>query len=191
VETDVVNVVEWSSQDNERYFLLVRRPDTGLLAGLHEFPTRADVEESSTKLKVLAQDVLQELFANPPPPYRATLQMAKKVVSPCLVVRKIQLAGDVPHVFSHIKKTYRVQWILLEGGEGPPALNVDYIFVPSTKPKPAKAKKAKLDASLEEKSMSKSKEPTVRWVKYDDVETANVGTGVMKVWKKVCSLWQN
>lgn len=28
-ETDVVNVVEWESADDQRYFLLVRRPETG------------------------------------------------------------------------------------------------------------------------------------------------------------------
>lgn len=28
--------------------------------------------------------------------------------------------GDVIHVFSHIKKTYRVQWVLLEGCSEPP-----------------------------------------------------------------------
>ena len=36
----------------------------------------------------------------------------------------VKPAGDVVHVFSHIKKTYRIQWVLLEGG-GPtvPALS--------------------------------------------------------------------
>ena len=29
---------------------------------------------------------------------------------------KIERAGDVLHVFSHIRKTYRVQWVVLEGG---------------------------------------------------------------------------
>lgn len=31
-------------------------------------------------------------------------------------------AGDVIHVFSHIKKTYRVQWVVLEGTPDPPQL---------------------------------------------------------------------
>lgn len=37
---------------------------------------------------------------------------------------KIVPAGDVLHIFSHIRKTYRVQWVVLEGGtsEAPPAL---------------------------------------------------------------------
>ena len=36
---------------------------------------------------------------------------------------KIERAGDVLHVFSHIRKTYRVQWVVLEGGGAcPPEL---------------------------------------------------------------------
>jgi A/G-specific adenine glycosylase len=34
----------------------------------------------------------------------------------------VQPVGDVVHVFSHIKKTYRVQWVLLEGTPDPPQL---------------------------------------------------------------------
>lgn len=36
----------------------------------------------------------------------------------CTALRlvKIERAGDVLHVFSHIRKTYRVQWVVLEGG---------------------------------------------------------------------------
>lgn len=39
-------------------------------------------------------------------------------------VVKIVPAGDVLHVFSHIRKTYRVQWVVLEGGSSdePPPL---------------------------------------------------------------------
>ena len=28
--------------------------------------------------------------------------------------------GDVLHVFSHIRKTYRVQWVIMKGGLAPP-----------------------------------------------------------------------
>ena len=40
-------------------------------------------------------------------------------------VRIVQMApaGDVVHIFSHIRKTYRVQWVVLEGGgPAPPCL---------------------------------------------------------------------
>ena len=35
-------------------------------------------------------------------------------------VSKIIPIGDVVHVFSHIRKTYRVQWVIVNGGLGPP-----------------------------------------------------------------------
>jgi hypothetical protein len=35
----------------------------------------------------------------------------------------MERVGDVLHVFSHIRKTYRVQWVVLEGaGTTPPQL---------------------------------------------------------------------
>lgn len=42
--------------------------------------------------------------------------------SPEYRVVNITPMGDVPHVFSHIKKTYRVQWVVIEGGCVPPVL---------------------------------------------------------------------
>lgn len=35
-----------------------------------------------------------------------------------LRIVKAKPAGDVLHIFSHIRKTYRVQWVLLVGGRG-------------------------------------------------------------------------
>jgi A/G-specific adenine glycosylase len=42
-----------------------------------------------------------------------------------LTISSIQPVGDVLHVFSHIKKTYRVQRVILEGGANPPATLLD------------------------------------------------------------------
>lgn len=42
-----------------------------------------------------------------------------------LRITDIKAAGEVVHVFSHIRKTYRVQWVVLEGGgNDPPPLAV-------------------------------------------------------------------
>lgn len=38
-------------------------------------------------------------------------------------VTRISMIGDVSHVFSHIKKTYRVVWMLMTGGTKPPELS--------------------------------------------------------------------
>lgn len=37
-------------------------------------------------------------------------------------ITAITSVGDVLHAFSHIKKTYRVQWVVIEGGTTPPQL---------------------------------------------------------------------
>ena len=43
--------------------------------------------------------------------------------SSTLRIVKIAPAGDVIHIFSHIRKTYRIQWVVLDGrGSTPPCL---------------------------------------------------------------------
>ncbi|KAF8633052.1 hypothetical protein AX15_001531 [Amanita polypyramis BW_CC] len=56
-ELDIVNVIEWCSSpaSKDRWFLLVRRPENGLLAGLYEFPTSADVSKSISSAAILKQ----------------------------------------------------------------------------------------------------------------------------------------
>lgn len=53
-------------------------------------------------------------------------------------------AGDVLHIFSHIRKTYRVQWVVLEGGpsEEPPALvqEPDFTLFGAAAPSTSKGK---------------------------------------------------
>ncbi|THH10699.1 hypothetical protein EW145_g1137 [Phellinidium pouzarii] len=206
-EVDVVNVVEWLSPQNRRYFLLVRRPDTGLLAGLHEFPSRTNVKDSDTpsKLHSIGQDILRDMLVNPPQTYHPASpkrQQPKASPSPkTLQITKMKPAGDVLHIFSHIRKTYRVQWILLEGGdpnsEEPPGLKADYasLLIDSGKSTATKTNTRKSKNKVDERKESKLavrpvlKRLALRWVKYEDVEDANIGTGIMKVWKKVNELW--
>ncbi|KAL5529757.1 hypothetical protein ACEPAG_5742 [Sanghuangporus baumii] len=209
-EIDVVNVVEWLSRSGSRFFLLVRRPEKGLLAGLHEFPTRADVQGADTpeQLQMIGQDVLRDVLAAPPSLYHPpTLKNASEQDETNLRITKIKPAGDVLHVFSHIRKTYRVQWILLEGAspnatdpEKPPALKVDHAFAAISTPDKARVKKVKNGKAEKAKggkatsslpNKPKANESILRWVEFDDVKDANIGTGVMKVWKKVNELWAN
>lgn len=95
-----------------------------------------------------------------------------------LRITKIKPAGDVLHVFSHIRKTYRVQWILLEGGddrdpEEPPCVKLGYIAQsPLAEGKgAAKGKKPKKD-NAEKARAPRQAAPCLRWVKYDDVQEA-------------------
>lgn len=102
---------------------------TGLLAGLHEFPTLANVSSSTLAagLTKIPEALLLALLQGPLCPYEPksskssrTKATVKSTTDDTVRITKVQLAGDVIHVFSHIKKTYRVQWVLLEGGDSPP-----------------------------------------------------------------------
>ncbi|KAH9974128.1 DNA glycosylase [Lactifluus volemus] len=117
-ELNIVSVVEWRG-DDDRWFLLTRRPEGGLLAGLHEFPTSPEVpasisvsEERETALTVLSH------LVECPSLSTASSKVPQLAGAPRLV--KIERGGDVLHVFSHIRKTYRVQWVVLEGGGASP-----------------------------------------------------------------------
>jgi A/G-specific adenine glycosylase len=55
-----------------------------------------------------------------PPPVDSQSKAADTAQSGVPRLVKIERAGDVLHVFSHIRKTYRVQWVVLEGGGADP-----------------------------------------------------------------------
>jgi len=79
-------------------YLLVRRPDLGLLAGLPEFPTfPLEKREKVTEQKVTK--AVKDLFDR-----AAEISSVKPV-------------GDVIHAFSHIKQTYKVWTASLAGDE--------------------------------------------------------------------------
>ena len=96
--------------------------EPGLLAGLHEFPTLSNVSAASaSKPADIPSTFFPTLVMPSVEPYSPK---SNSYSSDALRVTKIKPAGDVIHVFSHIKKTYRVQWIVLEGGgPDPPVLN--------------------------------------------------------------------
>ena len=76
------------------------------MAGLYEFPTSDNVSKSikPAAQERLGRDILVHLV-------QCTSEQT---------VAKIIPIGDVVHVFSHIRKTYRVQWIIVKGGMAPP-----------------------------------------------------------------------
>ena len=137
-ELDIVNVIEWrpSSSHEQRWFLLVRRPEngkksdllirtlpggsnrTGLLAGLYEFPTTANVAISISSAALLKQtnDVLSKYIETAIQPFDPR-QKKREVLS--------------------FRKTYRVQWVILEGGQGPPQLSTELNAKNAEPPDPA------------------------------------------------------
>jgi len=124
--------------------------------------------------------LLSCLFESPP---LDTRSKAVDTARPdALRLVKIERAGDVLHVFSHIRKTYRVQWVVLEGGSSPPELaRRSSSTLAASGRRPNKKTKVKDTGSPKLESM---------WVSLDDVEKANIGTGVLKVWAQARSLWE-
>ena len=102
--------------------------------------------------------LLSRLIKFPPPPIGSQSKAADTTLSagvPRLV--KIEGAGDVLRVFSHIRKTYRVQWVVLEdGGANPPEL----------------AKRSSVASSSTRKTKVTMPKPESMWIPLDDVEKA-------------------
>ncbi|KAF8634840.1 hypothetical protein AX17_004090 [Amanita inopinata Kibby_2008] len=186
-EVDVVNVIEWRSPviPEERWFVLVRRPENGLLAGLYEFPTTVNVSESITRAAVVEQvdDWLSKIFekrirsfdarvgqddnASCKPKFKIGAESEHQVKS-------IIPVGDVIHIFSHIRKTYRVQWVILEGGVTQPELAIRFRTT-KRRGSPGSDSEATTD---------------IMWCSVPEVTDANIGTGVVKVWNLVRQQWE-
>ncbi|KAG1781887.1 DNA glycosylase [Suillus placidus] len=200
-ELDSVNVIEWRSRDSrDRWFLLVRRPQGGLLAGLHEFPTLPNLSgvkaSSTSNMAEIPYTLLQELLVQPPSSHSDKMPLKKLATSNSSYnvpeVIQVTSAGDVVHIFSHIKKTYRVQWVLLEGDELPQLRqtvspdqgareNGNRAKNPKGKHKGSEVSEVELNTIPQTLS--------AQWVPLTQVLDANISTGVLKVWKLVEKLW--
>lgn len=99
-----------------------------MLAGLYEFPadvnvagtlsTRRCIDLPHQRLSKLFEERLLPLSSSNKEKAVAEDQDAKDYR-----IRHVKHAGDVLHIFSHIRKTYRVQWVKIDGGEAPPTLS--------------------------------------------------------------------
>ncbi|KAF8999099.1 DNA glycosylase [Cyathus striatus] len=145
-----------SEDSKDRLFLLIRRPEKGLLAGLFEFLTSENI---SKKLSKNSQEQLTLTFMSSAFPL---LQLSPSAGGSSSNegprIMKIVPAGIIIHVFSHLKKSYHAQWVVIEGGTSPPIPKVNGVN-------------------------------NMKWVTFDEVEKANIGTGTLKVWKAAKSVW--
>ncbi|KIY73366.1 DNA glycosylase, partial [Cylindrobasidium torrendii FP15055 ss-10] len=174
-ELDIVTIVEWtaSKDSTDRFFLLLRRPDTGLLAGLFDFLSEADVDEKLT-VKACLDKSMQMVKGYIEGPFQKTADPSlsrffgsqsegnnDEKLEDMLTVQHVKPVGDVLHLFSHIRKTYRAQWVKLSGGgTEPPAI----------------------------KNKGKGAAECV-WRPYSEVERSNISTGTGKVWQLACKMW--
>lgn len=197
-ELDSVNVIEWRTRDKlKRWFILVRRPEGGLLAGLHEFPTVSNVSGVAVAFEnapKIVDELLTSLMIHPPSPFQKgsrSQESRGEMMNGALQVATLEPVGDVVHVFSHIKKTYRIQWVILEGGKDvPPELYAE--ACPSTVSICGSDKRRRITSTSkgENNPGSSNGAAAARWVPLEEVESANIGTGVTKVWKTVKALWE-
>ncbi|CAO3621501.1 unnamed protein product [Cunninghamella echinulata] len=101
-EECAVCILEATSNDNESIeskYLITKRPEKGLLAGLWEFPT---VELNNTKSTYKQRS--QHITAFLKDQHKINLNEIK---------HKRQNLENVVHLFSHIRKVYHVEWVSL------------------------------------------------------------------------------
>ncbi|XP_015225819.1 PREDICTED: A/G-specific adenine DNA glycosylase isoform X1 [Cyprinodon variegatus] len=96
VERTLTCVVTRPVEDGEEY-LLVQRPDKGLLAGLWEFPSLLQ-QESNAEVKHR----------------KALCEEVNRILRSCLNEHLLQYVGEVVHIFSHIHQTYVVYSLCLK-----------------------------------------------------------------------------
>ncbi|XP_061744133.1 adenine DNA glycosylase [Nerophis ophidion] len=102
VERTLTCVVTRHGQEGEDEFLLTRRPNKGLLAGLWEFPSRLLQEEKSEEEHkgALCADLSSLLGVQ-------------------VIGSSLNYVGEVVHVFSHIHQTYVVHTLCLRDAGAP------------------------------------------------------------------------
>lgn len=134
-------------------------------------------DEDKEVLLDLSQSVLDNLLANPPRIFKS-----RRTVAPyngeTLKVTTFQDLGNTVHIFSHIKKTYRIFSVILEGGSSPPSFRDDL------HQKMIKGKTHDIRTDYNTGARAK-------WVPEKEVGNANIGTGVMNVWKKARPSWNS
>lgn len=88
-----------------------------------------DISEEKTKstsLELLGK-IFGQTFSEPLAPLHSEEGGCNKACE--VKITKMSVLGNVSHIFSHIKKTYRVVWVLLTGDDKPPELSRDFTLI--------------------------------------------------------------
>ncbi|KIM33992.1 hypothetical protein M408DRAFT_302956 [Serendipita vermifera MAFF 305830] len=105
-ETDLICIISWKRKGDEvPYYLLRKRPKTGLLAGLWDFPALPNLSPSAKKNQ---EKIARELV------HKAFPQIRDRTDNKLVIKSYDGAIGSVLHVFSHVKKTFQVVLIRLE-----------------------------------------------------------------------------
>jgi A/G-specific adenine glycosylase len=105
-----VSIVERiTSKDKEARYLISKRPDTGLLAGLWEFPS-LELQSLDTKYQDRVDQSTQYLKTK----YQLELNQPIR-----------HDLGNVVHLFSHIRKVYHIEWIQYQHDQDTLDMDID------------------------------------------------------------------
>ncbi|KAF9547052.1 hypothetical protein EC957_008901 [Mortierella hygrophila] len=145
------------TSETKSAFLLVKRPEKGLLAGMWEFPTvEQDQLQASHKISSLST-------------YKQRSESSCKYlvetlgldwIKTCTDIQRRDL-GSVQHLFSHIRKTYHVEWVLVQG----------------------QAADRETKAANSPKSKQGSTVPETEWLSTEKLATAAIPTGINKTFQ--------
>ncbi|KAF9110407.1 hypothetical protein BGX27_006366 [Mortierella sp. AM989] len=155
-------------------FLLVKRPEKGLLAGMWEFPTveqdQLQVSDNQSKSSKKQKSTTPPTLS--PSTYKQRSEASRKYledtlqlgwIKNCKDIQKRDL-GNVQHLFSHIRKVYHVEWILVK----------DTI---------------EEDSNVHEKKDKKNSNgssgglPETEWLTAEELATAAIPTGINKTFQ--------
>ncbi|KAJ1304821.1 hypothetical protein OPQ81_005956 [Rhizoctonia solani] len=185
IETSVVCPIKWISPSGEQWWLMAKRPATGLLAGLWEFPTVDLPDTSATTDQPLpaTSDSETDRVPNPLLTSMPSIVLPKLLVSSSsgAQIKSPTYIGSVPHIFSHIHKTYEVVCSTIEWhGDNPPELSA----LPDTSKnkEDLKPKRKRAGSTIEYVLPVES-----RWVLSETVMQQNTGVGTHKVWELIIS----
>ena len=156
-EDIAVCVLEWVAKKDpsQSRILLVKRPQTGLLAGLDEFPSVVMPEDSSTASARLTSSVelLNELLELP---VDFHLKAVKDFTT--VSITSTNDLGSIKHIYSHINALFHCRHVVLTSGS-------------TEAGKPPRIRKANRERC--------------KWIGRDEVDSANISTGAVKIWKLV------
>ncbi|KAG0272540.1 hypothetical protein BGZ95_011700 [Linnemannia exigua] len=134
-------------------FLLVKRPEKGLLAGMWEFPT-VEQDQLQARHKISSLSTYKQRSESS----REYLvdMLGMDLVMSCKDIQRRDL-GSVQHLFSHIRKTYHVEWVLVQ--------------------EETKDQEVKLVKS------PKQGVPEIEWLSTDELGAAAIPTGINKTYQ--------
>ncbi|GAA5896460.1 hypothetical protein JCM6882_001019 [Rhodosporidiobolus microsporus] len=177
-EETAVCVLEWVNEGGDRggeegrKVLLIKRPEKGLLAGLYEFPA-VDLPTSSPSTAKSRSKALNALLPTllDNTGLSSALSSADEDDGEITVVSRTTLP-PVEHIYSHMKRTYFGERIVLSSASLP-------TLHTSSSSSSSSSKKSSQAGDVVQSLPGRGK-----WVDAADVEGANTGGAVGKVWEE-------